>query len=233
MTLKQVEKELAIKLRKQGKTYNEILQVVPVAKSTLSLWLRTVSLSAPQQQKFTAKKRAAQLRGGVRRKEMRLEQTEEINLLCKKDINKISDRELFFIGIALYWAEGAKKNADKPGVLIDFGNSDPAMLRLFIRWLNKFLAVSENDMTLRLYLHINHKSREASIKRLWSKELGCPVSMFRKTVYKKHNPQTIRKKVNSSYIGLVSVRVKKSTKLNRRIMGWIYAIIATQNLNIA
>ncbi len=38
------EKEKAIALRKQGKTYSEILAKIPVAKSTLSLWLHDVGL---------------------------------------------------------------------------------------------------------------------------------------------------------------------------------------------
>lgn len=229
MIKKSAERIQAIALRKQGKTYNEILQAVPVAKSTLSLWLRAVSLSIPQQQKFTDKKRAAQMRGGARRKEMRLEQTEEINQLCKKDINKISDRELFLIGVVLYWSEGTKKSGNRVGAMIDFANSDPAMVALFVKWLVTFADVGKSEIKLRLHLHENHSYREKEIKRTWSKVTGLPITSFTKTNYKKHNPITIRKKIDNTYIGLVSVRVKKSTRLNRRILGWIYAIIATQN----
>ena len=40
--------ELKIKtqnLRREGMTYSEILKIIPVAKSTISLWLREVGLS--------------------------------------------------------------------------------------------------------------------------------------------------------------------------------------------
>mgnify|MGYP000140241659 CR=1 FL=1 len=40
--VKSLEKEKAITMRKEGKTYSQILAVVPVAKSTLSLWLQDV-----------------------------------------------------------------------------------------------------------------------------------------------------------------------------------------------
>ncbi len=225
---KLAQKENAVKMRKQGKTYNEILNEVPVAKSTLSLWLREVGLSKGQKQTLTDKRVAAQKRGAARRHEMRLVKTAEIHRLCKKDIKSISKRELFLVGIALYWAEGSKSTGNKTGVMVDFGNSDPQMLKLFIKWLRTFANVTSDDFTLRLHLHENHKSRESEIIKTWSEELGESKNLFTKTLYKKHNPKTNRTKVDNSYIGLVSVRVKKSTDLNLRILGWIYAIIATQ-----
>ena len=53
----------AIELRKQGFSYREILKQVPVAKSTLSLWLYSVHLSVPQKQTLTQKKLDAARRG--------------------------------------------------------------------------------------------------------------------------------------------------------------------------
>lgn len=49
-------KEKAVSLRKQGKTYAEILKEIPVAKSTLSEWFRDVKLSKPQVQRLTLRK---------------------------------------------------------------------------------------------------------------------------------------------------------------------------------
>lgn len=227
MICKISEKQQAIKLRLQGKTYSEILEVVPVAKSTLSLWLREVGLSKAQDQIITDKKRASQIRGGARRREMRLSEIESFNLKGIDEVGKISDRDLFMLGIALYWAEGNKKSGKSPSVPVDFGNSDPAMLKLYLEWLRKFGKVKNEDFGLRLHLHINHKHREESIKSIWSKELGLPLSNFNKTLYKKHNPKTVRKKTGDSYIGLVSVRVG-NVKLNRWIMGLIYAIVSSQ-----
>ena len=82
---------------------------------------------------------------------------------------------------------------------------------------------------MRLHLHISHKVREKSIKKVWSDAVDSPLKNFSTTLYKKHNPRTVRAKTGSDYIGLVSIRVKQSTRLNRRIMGWIYAIIAATN----
>ena len=50
MLAKIEEKQKAIALRKRGYSYSEILAEVPVAKSTLSLWLRSVGLAKKQKQ---------------------------------------------------------------------------------------------------------------------------------------------------------------------------------------
>jgi len=102
------------------------------------------------------------------------------------------------------------------------------MVKLFVTWLRTFGNVSDEDITLRLHLHEQHRHRESEIIAIWSKMVTIAKPQFGKTFYKKHNPKTVRSKTDETYIGLVSVRVKRSTELNRRIMGWIYAIIATQ-----
>jgi len=56
------EKRKSIELRKKGLSYNEILKVVPVAKSTLSVWLRGVGLAKKYEQKFTEKRQQAQIK---------------------------------------------------------------------------------------------------------------------------------------------------------------------------
>ena len=221
-------KAKAVQLRREGKTYREILAVVPVAKSTLSLWLRSVSLAKPQQQRLSDKKYAAQKRGAEVRREARIDEE-----LCLKktgivDVGKISEREKFLLGVALYWAEGTKRSGHRIGMMVDFANSDPAMIKQFLRWLFSHCGVGRDEITLRLHLHEAHKSREKDIQKLWLSLIKEPSLEFGTTLFKKHNPKTVRKKIGNDYIGLVSIRVKKSTTLQRRIMGWIYAIIATQ-----
>jgi len=225
---KSAEKAKAVKLRKQGKTYNEIITEVGVAKSTLSLWLREVGLSRTQQQKLTKRKVAAQKLGAEKRRSQRIAETEIINDECRYDIQNLTDRELFLMGVVLYWAEGAKPKDNNPSAMIDFANSDPAMLKLFVKWLIKFGNVKKSDINLRLHLHYLYKRREVELKKYWGNMLNIPEEQFAKTNFKKHNPKTKRINVGEDYKGLVAIRVRKSTILNRRIMGWIHAIIATQ-----
>jgi hypothetical protein len=46
-------KERAIMLRKKGLSYREILVEIPVAKSTLTEWFKTVGLTVAQKQRLT------------------------------------------------------------------------------------------------------------------------------------------------------------------------------------
>ena len=102
MIVKLKEKEIAIKLRKKGLSYNEILRKVPVAKSSLSLWLQSVGLSKKQKQRLTKKKIASALRGALSRKNQRLDIVKRISGAAKDEIGKINKRELWLIGATLY-----------------------------------------------------------------------------------------------------------------------------------
>ena len=95
------EKKEAIRLRKQGKTYSEILSKIPVAKSTLSLWLREVGLAKKQAHRLTQKKLDGSKRGGEAKYLQRIARYNSIISAAKNDIHTISDRELFLIGAVL------------------------------------------------------------------------------------------------------------------------------------
>ena len=129
------ERQLAIDLRTQGLSYNEILKKVPVAKSTLSLWLRSVGLSKQQEQHLTEKRRAAQLRGAEARHRQRLDSTARIMESARKDIFNLTAREKLLIGAMLYWAEGSKQKEGNWGVGIQFGNSDHRISPFFQKFL--------------------------------------------------------------------------------------------------
>ena len=101
MQTKFFQKQKAVELRKAGKTYSEILKVVPVAKSTLSLWLREANLSRRENQRLTDRKLAAIRRGGVAKRRQREHKTAEIFGASQSEIRELSQRELFLIGVAL------------------------------------------------------------------------------------------------------------------------------------
>ena len=136
MSGKGKEKELAIRLRKEGKTYREIMQEIPVAKSTLSEWFKSVQLATPQIQRNTQLRIDGARRGAESRRQKRLFEMSELVIKGVEDVGKLSERELWLIGTALYWAEGSKQNTKSPSSGITFGNSDYRMLLVFLRWLN-------------------------------------------------------------------------------------------------
>ncbi len=215
-------KEKAIKLRKKGFSYSEILKEVLVAKSTLSLWLRSVGLAKRQKQRLTEKRLKAILKGARKKRNYRVLVTKQIKREAKKEIGRLSKRELWLMGIALYWAEGAKQRPNDTSAGVFLGNSDPEIIKIFLKWLCEIVKIDPGDIEIRL--HIHETGDELKAKRYWSKITGIPVSKFAKTIFKKHNIKTNRKFDNSKYYGLLRVVVKKSTNFNRKISGWIEGI---------
>ena len=56
------------------------------------------------------------------------------------------------------------------------------------------------------------------------KNTGYSTLKFDKIYFKKHVVKSTRHNTQESYHGLLRVRVKRSTNLNRKIMGWIDGI---------
>lgn len=218
------EKEKAIKLRKRGLSYNEILKEVPAAKSTLSLWLRSVALAKRQRQRLTEKRLAAGLRGALKRKEQRKILTEKIKKRARSEIKNITKRDLWMIGIVLYWGEGTKQKEHNVSQDVTLGNSDSRIIKIFLDWLLKICKISKKNINFRILLHETAKNRLPGIKKYWSKITGFPIDKFQKVTWKKHKIGTNRKNIKKTYHGLLEVKVKKSTNLNRKIDGWVEGI---------
>jgi len=221
--LPNTQKQTAIALRKKGKTYSEILKVVPVAKSTLSLWLREVGLSTKQKQKISQKKLLSAKRGGEAKRKQRVDRSTELFSHSRLEIGKLSKRELFLIGVALYWAEGSKQKEHNVSQPVVFGNSDGNMVRLFMKWLGA-IGIKRESLYFELYIHANGDTQKAVA--YWSKIVGCSVeSLKKKTYMKAGNPGSYRRNKGEKYVGLLRVRVKESTDLNRKIGGWIQGVV--------
>ena len=217
-------KNKAIQLRKNGKSYSEILKNIPVAKSTLSLWLRSVNLSKKQKQTLTLKKLQAAWRGGEVKKQNRIKESKGLIEQAATEVGQMTDRDLWLAGIMLYWAEGSKQKETNVSVGVKFSNSDPKMLFFYIMWLKKFLKVSDNEIVFEIFIHESYKEKESDFINYWSKILNYPVSKFDRVYYKKHNIKTKRKNIGENYHGQLAIIVKKSALLNRKIIGWIEGI---------
>lgn len=224
MIKKVQEKEKSILLRKEGKTYSEILSIIPVSKSTLSAWLHSVNLSKKQKQIITKKKLASSIRGGETKRKQRIEKQNAILLEAKSDITNISDYELFLIGVILYWAEGSKEKEYHPGSQLRFANSDYSMIKLFLYWLYK-IGVNKERICFDIYIHDNNKYRIQEVIKYWSENTGFSEKYFR-VYFKKNIIKTKRRNiVSDTYFGVVRIYVKESSDLVRKIDGWVQGIV--------
>lgn len=216
------ERERAIGLRKEGFSYSEILKEIPVAKSTLSLWLRDVGLATKQKQRLTQKKLAGMRRGWEARHRTKLLTRQRLIKAAEADISKINKHDLFLIGVALYWAEGHKEK--QKSSLVELSNSDPKLICLFLKWLLDVCGIQKQDIYFWIFLHETAKDRLNETQAYWSRATEYPIEAFQKVTWKKNKIATERKNTGENYFGLLRVGVRKSTNLNRKIQGWISGI---------
>ncbi len=172
------EKSKAIKLRKKGYSYSQIKAKLGISKSTLSGWLQAYPLSD---------KRIRELRDNNPRRienyiKTMTKKREAKYLIeferAKKDIGKITERELFIAGFFLYWAEGGKTRRNT----LVISNTDPSMLKMYLKWLI-LLGIPKNKLKIKLHLYKDMNGNEEI--SFWQKELGIEKSQFQKAWIKK------------------------------------------------
>ena len=204
MISKLKERKQAINLRKRGFSYSEILKEVPVAKSTLSLWLRSVGLAKRVKQRLTKKKILGQQKGAQAKRAQRIHLTKEIKDKARNEIKRLSTRELWLVGTALYWAEGTKQKEHNVSQNVQFSNSDPETIKIFIKWLLDICKISKENIHFRICLHENNKERLNDVQKYWSKVTQFPIKDFQKITWKKHKINTKRKNIGEKYFGLLN-----------------------------
>lgn len=201
------EKEKAIALRKRGYSYKEILQKVPVAKSSLSLWLKDLPLTSDE--KKVLKKRTnsnisnGRIKAASELRKRRLERESEWLIEARELFERNQNQALFHTGIALYWAEGAKRVTQW-----SFSNSDPDMIRVMIWWLEQYCEVKQKELFFRLYIHKPYAHE--GCEEWWQKQLRVTPGQFKKTVYK---PTQLGIKKRPQYKGCLKIEVRKSKEL--------------------
>ncbi len=226
MIKKESEKIKAIKLRKRGFSYSEILAQVPVAKSSLALWLQSVGLSKKQKQRLSDKKLASALRGAFKKKEQRIQLSHNIKTKSQTEIGPLSKREIWLIGVALYWAEGAKEKERSPGAQTKFSNSDHNMIRFFMFWLTKICGITKDCIKPEIYIHESHRDKISKVIGFWSKETSIPANKFNFIYFKKNKINTKRWNIGDDYYGVLRLNVLASSELNRKISGWTNGIVS-------
>lgn len=216
-------RETAVAMRREGRSYREIREVVGVSKGTLSLWLRDVPLTEDQRLALalrapaSATRRARAIRASAAQRRARIQDE------ARAQIANLSESELFVAGVVAYWAEGTKNKPWRTGARVSFLNSDPAMILLFLRWL-ALVGVEAERLQFRLNIH--ESADVAAAEAFWAEVVGVPVQAFDRTTLKRHNPLTVRKNVSADYHGCLCVSVRRSTDLNLRISGWFQGIAA-------
>ncbi|GAA2456146.1 hypothetical protein [Streptomyces macrosporus] len=217
-------RERARELRRAGRTYDEITAELGVSKSSVSLWVRDLP-KPPTPPERLHRMREARWAPHRREQAVMRRRTKQV---AADEIGRMSDRELFLVGVGLYWAEGSKSKPHRLREEVVFVNSDPGMIQVYLSWLS-LLGVEKERLRFRVMIH--ESADVGAAERFWADLVGVEVSALDRTTLKKHNPRTTRKNVGEEYRGCLSVRVRRGADLYRRIEGWWYGIVVGADRN--
>lgn len=218
--MKQALKARAITLRKKGWSYNDIKNRLNVSKSTLSHWLRDI----PYNPNETVLKRIAQgtANSNATRYENKAKSIADGRKFGKDAVAKLTERDLFMLGLGLYIGEGSKLYEN-----IEIINANPEVIKLSVKWFTDIFKVPPQNFKLSIHLYPDTSQQEAL--KFWSKVSGIPIKQFGKTqVDSRENKSKMKKrKLPHGTANLKILACKNDNfgvKLHRRIIGCIEAI---------
>jgi transcriptional regulator with XRE-family HTH domain len=216
----------ARELRAQGLDYEEIAAALGVAKGSVSLWVR--DLPRPARLSYAeCRKRSAE--GSQRyweaERPVREARRASERAAAAAQIGDLTDRERLIAGAIAYWCEGAKSKPHRRSERVIFTNSDPSLIRFFLRFLDA-AGTPPTDLSFRICIHENADAESA--QRFWLEITGARRDQFRTPTLKRHNPKTVRKNTGVDYHGCLRIDVSRSSGLYRRIEGWAEAIMSAR-----
>lgn len=204
----------AVALRKSGLSFKDINRELGVPLPTLSGWLRGVQLTAAQKEQLNRRwrqglvtARKAAVKWHNEQKAMRHEHAKQ---QANDVYEKIDKDDPIFLEVALaflYLGEGFKRDGN-----FGLGNSDPKVLRFYVRALRKLYDIRPE--AFRAELHLRADQDEEALKIFWSKELGLPLSCFRYAIKDK---RTIGRPTYKGYNGVCALS-GGGVEIQRRLM---------------
>lgn len=209
-----------VKLRKQGLSYSEIRQIVPVAKSTLQNWISLAGLTLTKEHlEIQLRKRIENRRLGTEAARVTRENKlqEQINSFLGKYKHELLDTMLIG-GCLLYEAEGNKHGGCR------FSNSDHRLINYFIKFIEKYFDRNlENGFVFRLYVHKNREKDLNRILNYWSYKISIP----KESIYVSWKNNIAKFRTNKDYFGQMSVMVRRSNSINRQIRVYCNIILGS------
>ncbi len=136
----------------------------------------------------------------------------------------LEERELKTAGIMLYWAEGCKLNSITKANVVDFANSSPQMIMLFLRFLREICGIQEKRLRVLLYCYADQDVM--ALKKYWNRITDISLTQFIKPYIRK---DFLPEKSGKMKYGLVHIRYCDK-KLLIQIEDWIKAYLEKNNI---
>jgi hypothetical protein len=189
--------------------------MVGVSRSSVSLWVRDIELTAEQHEKLRLRdpRYNPQRRGNAewaeRCRARRLQSQEEGRSRVR------NNGRLYVAGCVLFWAEGSRARHT-----VELVNSDPELVRLFVRFLRECFDVPNEAIRVTCNLFADHSDRQRQIEQYWLDVLGLPRSCLCKTTVNRYSKYSQKKRKNKLPYGTCSIRVH-NTQLVQTLYGSI------------
>ncbi len=221
------DKTLAIKMRLKGKSYGEISKKLGIPKSTLSGWLGRIVLSKKARHRLWQRTQAKSFRAFIRRnKHQTIEAVARVKQLrqaASSAVGKITLRDLFVAGTALYWAEGYKRPVIRRGRkvthhVVSLTNSDPALVKTFLRFLRTWCQVPKEK--IKASVRVFPRQSMKMLQQYWERQTGIGRKNFMAPLRTISISSRRKRPFNRLPHGVVQIRVA-DTKLFHTIMGYI------------
>jgi hypothetical protein len=201
--------ELGKDLRRVGLSYGEVMELIPVKKSTLATWCREVELTDEQIEALKLRRPALP---GVPRNTQR-KRHREIELIearARLESMHLQAHPFWMAGVALYWGEGSKTSRR-----LEMAHSESEALRFFMQWTRTF---HDPNAAFAAALNLHADNDELDARQFWSTELGIELNDFTKTFVK---PDGTGHRKNHLPSGVCRVTMRRSTDAFLRTTTWI------------
>ena len=220
MHYKQGVKDKVRYLRQKGFSLGQIFQNTGVPRTTIRTWIDDIVLSGNQVLTLRDRVQKALQKGRIRSQKIQREKKEKNEKKLMKiginEIGKLSPRDFLIAGVSLYWAEGFKNRHEHR---LGFCNSDPAMVKFYIHWLEKYLGIDKNELVARLTLNYLYKDKVNETQNYWVKTVGVPLNQFTKPFFQ---TSKWKKQYNTiNYHGVLRIHVRESLDCLLKMKGWI------------
>lgn len=217
-------RRVAVEMRQQGATYDQIAAALSVSKSTCSSWLRDLPHPEvdPERAAAAQERRVAALRARVRRdRDARDDIGAEVTRAAAEAVGQVTSRDLVLALAVSYWCEGSKTKPWNRQKIVKWMNSDPVLVSLFLEALD---CIGLDRSRLSLRLHIHESADEVAARQWWAAHTGIGLERFRPSTIKRHNPKTVRQNTGQDYRGCLCITVLQSRQLYEILDGLLQGL---------
>jgi len=207
------EHQKAIVLRKEGHSINRIAEILNVSKGSISSWCKHINMTDEQKSTLYRKNALHASHSMSKKFKERREAWQE-----QGRTDAANQNPDFFALCMLFWAEGSKRTNE-----LIITNCDPLMIKFYLNCLRRYFKINENEIYIRLRLHLGNGKTIDEILSFWKKYLSITDMQIKKVDVKQDKRENPTKK-NIHLYGNCQLLVY-NTEIVQRLYGGIQGFV--------